>query len=86
MFKQKWMLQSIHETRRIVSKCEEGSSESVKREDRDSDEEDLHKDAIDSSIIFFRVPSPVFPLHPLTSRFVMSPLTSRFVMSSHPRM
>ena len=31
----------------------------------------------DSSIIFFRVPSPVFPLHPLTSRFVMS---------SHPRM
>ena len=23
----------------------------------------------DSSIIFFRVPSPVFPLHPLTSRF-----------------
>ena len=31
----------------------------------------------DSSIIFFQVPSPVFPLHPLTSRFVMS---------SHPRM
>ena len=31
----------------------------------------------DSSIIFFRVPSPVFPLHPLTSRFVMP---------SHPRM
>ena len=31
----------------------------------------------DSSIIFFQVLSPVFPLHPLTSRFVMS---------SHPRM
>ena len=27
----------------------------------------------DSSITFFRVPSPVFPLHPLTSRFVMPP-------------
>ena len=27
----------------------------------------------DSSIIFFRVLSPVFPLHPLTSRFVISP-------------
>ena len=31
----------------------------------------------DLSIIFFRVPSLVFPLHPLISRFVMS---------SHPRM
>ena len=31
----------------------------------------------DSSIIFFQLLSPVFPLHPLTSRFVMS---------SHPRM
>ena len=31
----------------------------------------------DSSIIFFQVLSPVFPFHPLTSRFVMS---------SHPRM
>ena len=31
----------------------------------------------DSSIIFFQVLSPGFPLHPLTSRFVMS---------SHPRM
>ena len=27
-------------------KCEEGSSESVKREDRDPDEEHLHEDAI----------------------------------------
>ena len=31
----------------------------------------------DSSIIFFQLLSPVFPLHPLTSRFVML---------SHPRM
>ena len=27
----------------------------------------------DSSVLFFRVPSLVFPLHPLTLRFVMSP-------------